>query len=29
VSWRPFAQLRVVIGNADRIEFGGGVNFKL
>ncbi len=29
VSWRPFAQLRIVIGNADRIEFGGGVNFKL
>ena len=29
VSWRPFAQLRFVIGNADRIEFGGGVNFKL
>jgi len=29
VSWRPFAQLRIVIGNFDRIEFGGGVNFKL
>lgn len=29
VSWRPFAQIHVVIGNADRIEFGGGVNFKL
>ena len=29
VSWRPFAQLRIVIGDADRIEFGGGVNFKL
>ena len=29
VSWRPFAQLHVVIGNADRIEFGGGINFKL
>lgn len=29
VNWRPFAQLHIVIGNADRIEFGGGVNFKL
>ena len=29
VSWRPFAQLRFVIGNFDRIEFGGGVNFRL
>ncbi len=29
VSWRPFVQLRVVVGNADRVEFGGGVNFKL
>ena len=29
VSWRPFAQLHIVIGNANRIEFGGGVNFKL
>lgn len=29
VSWRPFAQLHIVIGNADRIEFGGGVNFRL
>ena len=29
VSWRPFAQLRIVIGDADRVEFGGGVNFKL
>lgn len=29
VSWRPFAQLHIVLGNADRIEFGGGVNFKL
>jgi len=29
VSWRPFAQLRIVIGDADRIELGGGVNFKL
>lgn len=29
VSWRPFAQMHIVLGNADRIEFGGGVNFKL
>jgi hypothetical protein len=29
VSWHPFAQIHAVIGNADRIEFGGGVNFKL
>ncbi len=29
LSWRPFAQIHIVIGNADRIEFGGGVNFKL
>jgi hypothetical protein len=29
VSARPFAQLHIVIGNADRVEFGGGVNFKL
>jgi hypothetical protein len=29
VSWRPFAQLRIVVGNADRVEIGGGVNFKL
>ena len=29
VSWRPFVQLRFVVGNADRVEFGGGVNFKL
>lgn len=29
VSWRPFGQLHIVIGDADRIEFGGGVNFKL
>ena len=29
VSWLPFGQIRVVIGNADRVEFGGGVNFKL
>jgi hypothetical protein len=26
---RPFVQLRVVIGNADRLEFGGGINFKM
>jgi hypothetical protein len=29
VSWRPFAQIHIIVGNADRIEFGGGVNFKL
>jgi hypothetical protein len=29
VSWRPFVQLHIVVGDADRIEFGGGVNFKL
>ena len=29
VGWRPFGQIHIVIGNADRIEFGGGVNFKL
>ncbi len=29
VSWRPFAQLHIVIGNAHRVEFGGGVNFRL
>jgi hypothetical protein len=29
VTWRPFVQIHVVIGNADRVEFGGGVNFKL
>ncbi len=29
VSWRPFAQIHVVIGRADRVEFGGGVNFRL
>lgn len=29
VSWRPFAQIHVVIGNADRVELGGGVNFRL
>lgn len=25
----PHAQIRVVIGDADRVEFGGGINFKL
>jgi hypothetical protein len=25
----PFGQIRVVIGNADRVDFGGGINFKL
>lgn len=29
VSWRPFVQMHIVVGDADRIEFGGGVNFKL
>lgn len=29
VTWRPFLQLHIVVGNADRVEFGGGVNFKL
>jgi hypothetical protein len=29
VNWRPFGQIRFVVGNANRIEFGGGVNFKL
>lgn len=29
VSWRPFAQIHFVLGDANRIEFGGGVNFKL
>ncbi|MGH7539303.1 MAG: hypothetical protein ACREMF_11765 [Gemmatimonadales bacterium] len=29
VQVRPFAQLRIVIGDADRIEFGGGINFRL
>jgi hypothetical protein len=29
VSFLPFGQIRVVVGNADRVEFGGGVNFKL
>ena len=26
---RPFVQMRIVVGDADRIEFGGGLNFKL
>jgi hypothetical protein len=26
---RPFVQLHVVVGNANRVEFGGGLNFKL
>jgi opacity protein-like surface antigen len=26
---RPFVQLRVVVGDADRLEFGGGINFKM
>ncbi|MEO8140217.1 MAG: hypothetical protein ABI742_11250 [Gemmatimonadota bacterium] len=25
----PFGQIRVVIGTADHIDFGGGVNFRL
>lgn len=25
----PFAQVRFIIGNADRVDFGGGVNFRL
>jgi hypothetical protein len=25
----PFAQVRVVIGDADRVEFGGGINFRI
>ncbi|HWA58416.1 MAG TPA: hypothetical protein VG692_14240 [Gemmatimonadales bacterium] len=29
VSVLPFGQIRVVIGDADRVEFGGGINFKL
>lgn len=29
VSWLPYGQIRIVIGDADRVEFGGGVNFKL
>ena len=29
VSWRPFVQLHIVFGTYDRVEFEGGVNFKL
>ncbi len=29
VSFLPFGQIRIVVGDADRVEFGGGVNFKL
>jgi hypothetical protein len=29
VDFLPFGQIRIVIGDADRVEFGGGVNFKL
>lgn len=29
VKPRPFVQLRLVIGNADRLDIGGGVNFRL
>lgn len=29
VNPRPFAQIRFVIGDADRVEFGGGINFRL
>jgi len=29
VSWRPFLQIHIVFGNDDRVEFGGGVNFRL
>ena len=25
----PFGQIKIVIGDADRVEFGGGVNFRL
>ncbi len=28
-SIRPFAQVRLVIGDADRFEFSGGINFKM
>ncbi len=28
-SIRPFGQIKIVIGDADRVEFGGGVNFRL
>lgn len=29
VKPRPFVQVRLVIGNADRLDFGGGINFRL
>ena len=29
VNWRPFLQIHIVFGTDDRVEFGGGVNFKL
>jgi len=29
VSFRPFAQIRIVLGNDDRVDFGGGMNFRL
>ncbi|HEY7682024.1 MAG TPA: hypothetical protein VH879_05235 [Gemmatimonadales bacterium] len=29
VKIHPFAQIKVVIGDADRVEFGGGINFRL
>ena len=29
VSWRPFVQIHIVFGTDDRVEFGGGINFKL
>ena len=29
VSWRPFLQIHIVFGTDNRVEFGGGVNFKL
>jgi hypothetical protein len=25
----PFGQIKIVIGDADRVEFGGGINFRL
>lgn len=29
VKPRPFVQIRLVIGDADRVDFGGGINFRL
>jgi len=29
VNWRPFLQIHIVFGTDDRVEFGGGVNFRL